>query len=1172
MAGRTPFFGLAFFDFRDRLDLAVNVRKEIDRFLLIDKQLYGLYSIFGNGVVRGWTLSPTPNDGQSTISVTVSTGIGIINLIAAETTFPVDVIDLPANDAVDIYAIITGGSATNREVDFIYSRQPIGGGAIRLGRVITGSNQVLSVDNSFREEIGFIELIKEEIAKHKHRGSPTKIDLRRETRNQLPGARIEDFDAGKIISGRLDPERIPILDHNNLENNGLLTHAGLDSFARIITTGNRELLGEVGSVNLMKILTAWKYDNPFLNDGVINNITVIPGITPNGFIDFDASNAVIDLNSQCISGKPTAFGQIVSVFWDSNEAFLSSFDRNLVTIALDTVSLTRGGSSSRFVENFENVPSAGVAIPGFSSQTIVVNDNIDVVSEQTDNLKTQGFYSGKFTTDRDFQIIYTRTIPSDESDWTLFDELYLDVKSLSASHGAVFMYFINGDGDNAQQSQDYLVLGEDEITENPDPNANGFERRVFSITNEDRDNVTAVVFYTNDICSKHVFYIDNIFLRNQELFPPEGYIRFRYSSQVPVVFNAINYITAEPDGTDVLVRARVANSPVLLNRAAYTPNLSSGDVFALEGTDIEIDVRLLSNSERNQTPILDSVELQFVASSEDVGFTITNADNWDRGEYINVDREQDPFTFDSFIKIADEVAVGNLYYSFKNVVSETGPEPDRIAVLGFQGEGWPVSPNEASIFGDTQGAIGLNNPFSVYRLKSKEFMIADLENDRVILADQAGNFVKGLASHNVSDENFFYPLTAVYNPRTGVLSVTFSQDITIGEIDVSKFRLWIGGTFIDLGVNDVLQENPFNLRILEIALSLDKTSQLVNQTAEINIQIRPGAFQVDIQPTAFVAQLIGPRGLRVYLADLTYIEGINRPVFANQFENGNWFIGNSKISFDTDTASAAQRIEVQAGQSETFEVTVEEPGENFTINWDANIPTELAGIVNLDSPAGGNSATLTITNPAEDLIGEYTVVITANYVNPNDPSSNFSTQVSVVIAILGNDSNDSEESIGFSTILEYDFEAGVIGFTYDNLTFTDYTLGSVYEVDDQFLLIAGLIQIEDEIPPPPTEGEETFEQEATRKLAGYRGKVILLDRISGTINFQYDTPDGSYASDAMLDTEGSYVVAESSFLQNTGRIVKLDQFGNVIWQIGDGLFSKINDVRALLNNDIIIST
>lgn len=1172
MAGKTPMYGMAYFDFRDRLDLAVNVRKEIDRFLLIDKQLYGLYSIFGNGVIRGWNLIETPNNGSSTISVIVTPGVGIINLIATETTFPDDVTDLPANDTVDIYAIITGGSTSSRQVSFIYSRQPLGGGAIRLGRVTTGSNQVLSIDNTFREEIGFIELIKEEIASHRHRGSPSKIDLRKETRNQLPGARLEDFDAAKIVTGRFDPQRIPILDHKDLENNGLLTHAGLDSFARIISTGNRELLGEVSASNLMKLLTAWKYDNPEINDGFINTLNVIPGITPNGFIDFDSSSAAIDLNSKCISGKPTAFGQIISVFWDTNQAFLSSIDRNLVTISLDTVSLTRGGSSAQFVENFEQVPRSGVAIPGFASETIIIDDNLKVTSEDADSLKTQGFYSGKFNTDRDFRVVFRRQISADSGDWSLFDELYLDVKSLSQSHSAVFMYFVNGRGDDAVKSQDYLVLGQDEITDNPDPNANGFERRVFTIGGEDRDNVTEVVFYTNDVCSKHVFYIDNIFLRNQELFPPSGYIKFRYSSQVPVLFNAINYEAIVPNGTNISVRARVANSPVLLNRSAFTPNLNSGDVFGLEGTDIEIDVRFISNDERNMTPIMSLLELQLIAASENVGFTISGADNWDRGTYVNSERQQNDFTFDSFVKIADEISVGNIYYSFKNVISETGPEPERIAVVGFQGEGWPMSPNEAFRFADTQGSVGLDNPFSVYRLDSKNFIIADLENDRVILADQQGNFIRGVASHNISDENFFYPLTATYNPKKGKLSITFSQEIIISEIDITKFRLWIGSTFIDLGVNDILRENPSNLRILEIDLSLDKTSQLVNQSSPVSIQIRPGSFPTEIQPTASAGLLIGTRGLPVYIGDIIYIDGIRRPVFANQLKNGNWVIGNSSISFDVDTSSSVQRIEVEVGKSETFEVSVEEPGEGFVINWSPSIPAELSGVVSFSSSPPGTTGTLNIDNPSENNIGEYSITLTANYINANDPLSNFSTQTSVILTVVQEGANGDQEDTTVPSVIELDIDKEQIEFTYSNLIFTDYSLGSVYEVDEDNFLIAGLIKIEDEIPPPLPLGEETFEQKAVRKLGGYRGKVILIGRNTKAISFQYDLPDGSYASDAVIDSSGNYVIAETSFVQNTGRVVKVDQFGNVVWQIGSGLFSKINDVRSMLNNDIIIST
>jgi hypothetical protein len=50
------------------------------------------------------------------------------------------------------------------------------------------------------------------------------------------------------------------------------------------------------------------------------------------------------------------------------------------------------------------------------------------------------------------------------------------------------------------------------------------------------------------------------------------------------------------------------------------------------------------------------------------------------------------------------------------------------------------------------------------------------------------------------------------------------------------------------------------------------------------------------------------------------------------------------------------------------------------------------------------------------------------------------------------------------------------------------------------------------------------------------------------------------------------VVAETSFIGNAGRVVKVDSDGNIVWQISGGLFAKVNDVRAKLNGDVIVST
>lgn len=47
MAGRTQYYGLGYFDYRDRVDSAGGVRLEQERFLTIDRQIFGMYSLLG---------------------------------------------------------------------------------------------------------------------------------------------------------------------------------------------------------------------------------------------------------------------------------------------------------------------------------------------------------------------------------------------------------------------------------------------------------------------------------------------------------------------------------------------------------------------------------------------------------------------------------------------------------------------------------------------------------------------------------------------------------------------------------------------------------------------------------------------------------------------------------------------------------------------------------------------------------------------------------------------------------------------------------------------------------------------------------------------------------------------------------------------------------------------
>src|ERR1700750_2529880 len=86
------------------------------RMLTIDRQLLGLFQIFGNGVITGWHVTA-----GSTLTVNVSPGRGHINFMAAETTDPRSVVDLVPNSTNYIYAQAVDSTRYDRDLIFIAS-------------------------------------------------------------------------------------------------------------------------------------------------------------------------------------------------------------------------------------------------------------------------------------------------------------------------------------------------------------------------------------------------------------------------------------------------------------------------------------------------------------------------------------------------------------------------------------------------------------------------------------------------------------------------------------------------------------------------------------------------------------------------------------------------------------------------------------------------------------------------------------------------------------------------------------------------------------------------------------------------------------------------------------------------------------------------------------------
>ncbi|KKK88645.1 hypothetical protein LCGC14_2741060, partial [marine sediment metagenome] len=424
------YYSMSYFDFGERLEDPLNIQKEIDRFVIIDKQLYGLYNVFGNGVISGWTVRDAGFTEDEGISISISQGNGILDFMAAESTIPFFVNALIPNSILDVYVTVSGSTVRDRSVNFITSIVDLSStSTIRIARLATSNNSILYIDNNQRELVSFEDIIEDQINQHKHRGTRTKIDLQLETKNQLSGARIEGIDADKITSGQFGINRIPLIDHNELENNGMLTHAALDSFVKTFSQNNRELLGEISSVNLMKTIIFLKYLYTTVDEQFVNELTIIPGISPNGFIDFVSSTANIDLENNCISGVPTQTGIFTSIYWNTTFSFNTAVVKNNTLIQNDQITIERTGENIDVVNDFNQI--------GFEPEMIATEDDINFTITTEDGNKL-----GRMGGGGDLTYYYRMNFDiNNHRNWDgTYDELVINVKTSEEIHEPVYLY------------------------------------------------------------------------------------------------------------------------------------------------------------------------------------------------------------------------------------------------------------------------------------------------------------------------------------------------------------------------------------------------------------------------------------------------------------------------------------------------------------------------------------------------------------------------------------------------------------------------------------------------------------------------------------------------------------------------------------------------------------
>lgn len=936
--GTTQYYSLAFFDFRDDLSTQLNSQKEKNRFVLIDKQLYGLYNIFGNGVVEGWTITDNGYTEENGIAIAVSPGLGIVRYLAAETSIPYLITGVPANSSFGVYASLQGSTPQDRKIRFVISQTVISSDtAVKLADVTTSDNGVTLIDTSGRQLISFEALIEAAINTHKHRGTPTKIDLENETKNQLPGAKIENIDASKITNGTLPLEQVPILDHNDLENKGLHTHAALDTFVASLSTNNKELLGEISSINLLRLIIFMKYKYSDVDEHFVNELALIPGISSNSFIDFNASTANIDLVNQCISGLPTETGTFTDVKWDDDTAFNNAYEKVNVEVANDKVTLPLTGIIIDTIENFEGVSASGDNIPGFDKETVVISntDKLNITASGGDAQKMDGEFGGKFVPGRQLRAIFTKEFTTARN-WTNYDELVVNIKTITSVHGPVYAYFVNESNNQTKNSKTFTLLAENHVTSNSDETKNNFEEKVFDISDiTDRDNVTKFIIYTNDTDSSFYFYLDDLYVRKENLVSQSGTISFRYSTTVDVGFHSIFYDSITPGNTDVRVRVKTANSTSLLSRASWSRFLETGSIFATEASAIEIQVSLVKDENNSQiTPTLNSLTLRLLVSSDNHGFDIQTASEWALGDAYNIDIEDDSGDY-AHLEINSPINVNGRYFAYADTIGEI--DNTNNAMLGISGAKLPISPSQA-INWDNNPVRKFNGLVSVVRTYQKHYIVADKINNRVFEIDNDGDLVKGFASTYTQDE-YFYPMTSVYNPNNGVLTIVCSQGIQTSDVDVTKISLYIGSTQLQLDSDDTIitgttSRPATDSQVLDIQLEQSKITQLSGITSGLYVDFADGAFPVTIKYGDTSQNLAGFYGIDCFVGNFTYMTGIRRPVFANILDNGQWIIANSSVwynTLETEVVDSTETIpDILQWNASTFEKTFSSSGVKFS--------------------------------------------------------------------------------------------------------------------------------------------------------------------------------------------------------------------------------------------------
>lgn len=1050
--------------------------------------------------------------------------------MAASTLVGREVKNLKPNVVNHVYAQAIESTRFDRDVRFFSSTTLFEGlsGVVLLASVTTDGSGVTNIDTSLRNDISFIETIKTLINQHRHRGgddNPSKIDLTSEVTGTLPGFRIDNIDASKVTSGRFDPARLPTLEHSDLLNSGILTHAQIDSFVRNLSNVNVRLLGELAATNLLQAYLALKHIWNEVDKYTFNMIAMIPGITPDSQSDLANTTAVFDRTNHAIQGIPSLAGSLLTTTLRTRADFESNSASVNIDIrqenGVDFFQLARP-FEQLIVENFDNVFSTGANYPDWTLETVAANSDTTFTSDSSK--KADGAFSAELDVDQSFRVQTTRFF-SEAQDWSEFNEIEISIDTRSASHGQIRLQLLTGTEGQSDFAvlSDFLILNTNEITA-------GFLTVVLDILAVTRSSVSGIRIYTDSSLgwdlSPIVVNVDRIRLNNNLFFRESGSIRFRFETPQRSQWAAISW-DGDLNGGTIQARARSASNFALMDQ---TDTVNFGPFFSNSGgdpqiddyTNIEFELALTAAPGNQATPVVRSVTLSYITESTSTGITVDTADEFLRGRKFSNTRVESFGTgnTDGRVIIDGRIEVGDVVYG--NIRSVQQVDQFGTPVVGITGSNFPLSPLQASQNELVLRQSALDGVSTVIRKQDKTYLVTDTLNDRVLLLDQNGNILKGLASNNarVSEDEGLFPLTAVYNREDNTVYVSWSENVSFNSVDLSKFVISGSGVVITLSNNiDTIirvqgQNNELdsgNVTAIELGESHSAELEFFLNSQSVTdprlfLDVEPDAVQsgLNLDNTNF-ATLSGPRGILLSVEPIKFVRGIFRPISVEITSEDNWLIGNAKPLLTND------------------------------------------------------DGTDVITGVSKDEI---------------------------------------------SSVIEFDPDTGEVLFADDSVDFSLVTLGNATEINERYIAVAG---IQEDANPPSTSTTSTVQRDtlglgatvststtvppsettddtgattttttttALDALGTFRGRVKIVEKSSGRVTFDEPTSDGTYGADVQVDENGQLVVIEKSFdgTVGRGRVLKVDECGNVFFQFGFKELSSPNDVRVLSTGNLVVSS